>query len=79
MLLSAKDTVIMEGEEMKVGAVEVGGGFRDIYAAGAFDFCLDTDIQFDLGIGVSAGSANLASYAAGQTHRNFRFYTEYGM
>ena len=29
-------------------------------------------------IGVSAGSANLISYAAGQRGRNLRFYTEYG-
>ncbi|MDY5930795.1 MAG: patatin family protein, partial [Candidatus Ornithospirochaeta sp.] len=42
-----------------------------------FDWCMDNGIRFDLGIGVSAGSANLASYAAGQRGRNFRFYTEY--
>ena len=38
---------------------------------------MDHDIRFDLGIGVSAGSANLASYAAGQRGRNHQFYTEY--
>ncbi len=31
---------------------------------GVFDYCLDQDIRFDLGIGVSAGSANVASYIA---------------
>ena len=62
---------------MKLGIVDVGGGLRGIYAAGVLDYCMDQQIHFDLGIGVSAGSANLASYAAGQRGRNYRFYTEY--
>lgn len=62
---------------MKTGVVDVGGGLRGIYAAGVLDYCMDQNIHFDLGIGVSAGSANLASYAAGQRGRNFQFYTEY--
>lgn len=49
---------------MKTGAVDVGGGLRGVYTAGVFDYCLDQDIRFDLGIGVSAGSANVASYIA---------------
>ena len=61
----------------KTGIVDVGGGMRGIYAAGVFDFCLDAGIRFDLGIGVSAGSANLASFAAGQSQRNQRFFAEY--
>lgn len=63
---------------MKTGVIDVGGGFRGIYAAGVLDYCLDQGITFDLGIGISAGSANLASFAAGQRGRNYRFYTEYG-
>lgn len=55
----------------------MGGGLRGIYAAGVLDYCIDQGIQFDLGIGVSAGSANLASYAAGQRGRNYLFYTDY--
>ena len=62
---------------MKTGVVDVGGGLRGVYAAGVFDYCLDQDIRFDLGIGVSAGSANVASYIAGQKKRNYSFYTEY--
>lgn len=62
---------------MKIGVVDVGGGLRGVYAAGVFDYCLDTDIRFDLCIGVSAGSANACSYMAGQKGRNFLFYTEY--
>lgn len=62
---------------MKTGVIDVGGGLRGIYAAGIFDFCLDENIQFDFGIGISAGSANLTSYIAGQKKRNYAFYTEY--
>ncbi len=62
---------------MKTGIVDVGGGLRGIYAVGVLDYCMDQQIRFDIGIGVSAGSANLASYAAGQRGRNYQFYTEY--
>lgn len=62
---------------MKIGVVDVGGGLRGIYAAGVFDYCLDQGIQFDLCIGVSAGSANVSSYIAGQKKRNYLFYAEY--
>lgn len=50
---------------------------RGIYAAGVLDFCLDAGIRFDAGIGISAGSANLASFAAGQARRNRRFFETY--
>ena len=64
---------------MKTGIIDVGGGFRGIYACGVLDYCLDRKISFDLGVGVSAGSANLASFIAGQRGRNFTFYTKYGL
>ena len=50
---------------MTTAVIDVGGGLRGIYAAGVFDRCMDESISFDLGIGVSAGSANIASYLAG--------------
>ena len=56
----------------------MGGGYRGIYAAGVLDYCMDQNLQFDLGIGVSAGSCNLISYAAHQPRRNLQFYSEYG-
>lgn len=62
---------------MTTGVVDVGGGLRGIYAAGIFDYCMDKGIQFDICIGVSAGSANIASYLAGQRGRNYQFYSEY--
>ena len=61
----------------KTGIVDVGGGMRGIYAAGVLDFCMDEGIRFDAGVGVSAGSANLASFAAGQARRHRRFFETY--
>lgn len=63
--------------KLKTGIVDVGGGMRGIYAAGVLDFCMDEGIQFDVGVGVSAGSANLTSFAAGQARRNLRFFEVY--
>lgn len=64
---------------MKIGIVDAGGGSRGVYACGVLDYCLDNNISFDLGIGVSAGCANLASFIAGQRGRNHLFYTQYGL
>lgn len=62
---------------MKTGIIDVGGGLRGIYAAGVFDRCMDMGVRFDVGIGVSAGSANILAYAVGQRGRNYPFYAEY--
>ena len=62
---------------MKLGVVDVGGGMRGVFASGVLDYCLEAGINFDCCIGVSAGSANLITYLAGQKERNFRFYHEY--
>ena len=59
------------------GIIDVGGGLRGIYGAGVLDYCIDYGINFDYHIGVSAGSANLASFIAGQKGRNISFYCEY--
>lgn len=61
----------------KSGIIDVGGGMRGIYADGVFDRCMDEGIVFDLAIGISAGSANVASYASGQRGRNIAFYADY--
>ena len=62
---------------MKMGIIDVGGGLRGIYGAGVLDRCLEEDVQFDCCIGVSAGSANMSSYVAGQHGRNKPFYQDY--
>ena len=33
---------------MKVGIIDVGGGMRDIYGCGVFDYLLDKKIEIDL-------------------------------
>lgn len=60
-----------------IGVIDVGGGLRGSYGAGVLDWCLANGIVFDYGIGVSAGSANIASYFGGQRGRNYVFYTDY--
>ena len=62
---------------MKIGVIDVGGGFRSSFGAGVFDYCIENDIHFDYGIAVSAGAANLCSYMAEQKGRNLVFYTKY--
>lgn len=64
---------------MRTCVIDVGGGYRGVYAAGVLDYCMQNSIQFNVGIGVSAGSANVSSYGAGQYKRNYQFYTEYGL
>lgn len=41
------------------------------------DRCMEEGVQFDCCIGVSAGSANMCSYVAGQHGRNKPFYQDY--
>lgn len=62
---------------MRTAVVDVGGGLRGVYATGVLDRCLEEGARFDAGVGVSAGSANIASYLAGQKGRNYQFYAEY--
>ena len=64
---------------MKIGVIDVGGGLRGSYTAGVYDWCHDNDIHFDYCMGISAGSANLSSYLAGQRGRNLKFYIEYNL
>lgn len=59
------------------GIVDVGGGMRGVFSAGIYDRFIEEGINFDLCIGVSAGSANLISYAAGHHDRVKRFYVNY--
>lgn len=59
------------------GIIDVGGGMRGAYTAGMYDYLLDHHIFPGYCLGVSAGSANMASYLAGQRGRNRRFYMQY--
>ena len=51
---------------MRTAVVDVSGGLRGVYATGVLDRCVEEGVRFDAGVGVSAGSANIASYLAGQ-------------
>lgn len=62
-----------------LGIVDVGGGMRCIYSGGIYDCFLDKHLKTDYLIGVSAGSANLMSYACNQRGRNLEFYTNYAL
>lgn len=61
----------------RTAVIDVGGGYRSIFGAGVFDRCMEEGINFDHCFGVSAGSANLASFLAGQLRRCYKFYTVY--
>lgn len=60
-----------------IGIIDVGGGLRDIYGAGVFDRVADDNVTIDYCLGVSAGSANCASFVAKQRGRNLPFYLDY--
>ncbi|MBE6774405.1 MAG: patatin family protein [Ruminococcaceae bacterium] len=64
-------------DDIVVGIIDVGGGLRGIYTSGIYDYLLDNFIDIDYCLGVSAGSANLITYIAGQKGRLKRFYEEY--
>lgn len=61
----------------KTGLIVEGGGMKCAYSAGILDAFIDENITFDYAIGVSAGSANVASFLAGQRERNLRYYTDW--
>lgn len=46
----------------KIGLVLEGGGMRGAYTAGALAWLVDNNIEFDYGVGISAGAINLCSY-----------------
>lgn len=62
----------------KVGIIDVGGGFRDIFGAGVFDYLLKEGIDIDNLIGISAGTNNILSYLAKQPMRNLIYFLFYG-
>ena len=69
----------------KTGLVLEGGAMRGIFTAGALDYLLEKDINFDYVVGVSAGSGNAVNFVSRQfgrtkqiiTHENAESY--YGM
>lgn len=62
---------------MKTCVIDTGGGLRGVYGAGVLDGFADAGKKFDVCIGISAGSANIAAFTAGQRGRNYSFYCDY--
>ncbi len=60
-----------------VGIMDVGGGLRGNYVSGIIDYLLDNSIDIEYCLGISAGSANLITYIAGQRGRLKSFYEDY--
>jgi predicted patatin/cPLA2 family phospholipase len=61
----------------RAAIVVEGGAMRGVFSAGVLDVFLESGFSpFDLAIGVSAGSCNLASHLAEQHGRNRRCYFE---
>lgn len=59
------------------GIVDVGGGMRCVYTSGIYDRLLEENVMLPYCLGVSAGAANLITYAAKQKGRTLPFYREY--
>ncbi len=61
-----------------LGLIDVGGGMRGAFTAGIYDYLMDQKVQpFDYLLGVSAGSANIITFLAGQRGRNLKSYVDY--
>ena len=62
---------------MKKGLVLEGGGIRGIFSAGVLDVLMEEGIEFDGGIGVSAGAAFGCNYKSKQPRRAVRYNLKY--
>lgn len=62
---------------MKTGIVLEGGALRTIFSSGVTDAFLQSGIEFDYLIGVSAGIAYGVSYVSKQFGRNLEILTQY--
>ena len=54
----------------KVALVLQGGGVRGAYTSGVLDLLMENNIEFDIVLGVSAGSLNGQNYVSRQLYRN---------
>ena len=62
---------------MKNGLVMEGGGMRGMFVAGVCDVLMESGIEFDGAIGVSAGAAFGCNYKSGQIGRAIRCTSKY--
>ncbi|HEY1405167.1 MAG TPA: patatin family protein [Spirochaetota bacterium] len=67
-------------KKVKCALIVEGGAMRGIFSTGVLDaFIKENFYPFDLAIGVSAGSTNIAAYLAKMFERNYRVYTDYSL
>ena len=62
---------------MKTGLIMEGGGMRGMFTAGVIDVMMETGIEFDGAIGVSAGAAFGCNYKSKQIGRAVRYNAKY--
>ncbi len=62
---------------MKTGLVMEGGAMRGMFTSGVIDVLMEHDIEFDGGIGVSAGATFGCNYKSKQIGRPIRYNTKY--
>ena len=58
---------------MKIGLVMEGGSMRGMYTAGVMDVFMENGIEFDGGVGTSAGAVFGCNYKSGQIGRVIRY------
>lgn len=64
----------------KTALVVEGGAMRGIFSTGVLDSFIQNNFNpFDLCVGVSAGSTNIAAYLAHMYKRNYTIYTDYSL
>lgn len=66
-----------KGRKRMPGVIFEGGSLRAVFSCGVMDALLEKDIMFPYCIGVSAGSADSASYISRQKGRNLRILEKY--
>ena len=65
---------------VETALVVEGGAMRGVFSTGVLDVFVEKGFNpFDLYLGVSSGSGNLAAYLAEMPGRNFRIYTDYSL
>lgn len=62
---------------MRTGLVMEGGAMRGLFTAGVIDVFMENGIEFDGGIGVSAGAAFGCNYKSKQIGRVLRYNTKF--
>lgn len=62
---------------MKKGLIMEGGAMRGMFTAGVTDVLMENGIEFDGGVGTSAGAAFGCNYKSGQIGRALRYNKDY--